>query len=486
MKFADIVTKKLEGVGDGNAIVYTDFARHVGPIVCALHDSGTDAVGYYGTMNDKDKEEAHKRWHDGSCKVMVATRAFGLGINKKNIHLVVRHGLPPDLSSWVQEFGRAGRDGLPASACIVYSDNDIQHLSYLLSSGNRQRNSSVATAFSQALNFSYAHLARKCHREVLLEGFGEQMVYSVEQCCDVCALPPVPLDNRSQEFDLLVSAIDELGTKGEKKLAQFLCGNNLAWIKELPNFDPNSSKAYGKSPPNLSLEWWRLFARQCSGAGFLERKVDCGTFQGRQAGVFSSFEVSPKGREMIAGNDDVLLPPLDVSATLTPLYSCHAVKKLADVKKKRTGRGSNPLSIVRDLMTNKENWQNITSKEQYQYPGVLTHASLNTILYSSDISQLPQYIEEKPHFLWEDVQLSKGKLNPDRCITLNVNGKDEPVFYRIAPCNGIKQCSAPDCQHVQTHNSKKKLVFCAYRQSNHHHRELSCCLHLPFPKKLHI
>ena len=89
---------------------------------------------------------------------MVATRAFGLRINK-NIRLVIRHGLPPDLSSWVQEFGRAGR----ATACIVYSDDDIQHLCYWLCNGDKQRNSSIAIDFSKAFKLSYAHLARKCH-----------------------------------------------------------------------------------------------------------------------------------------------------------------------------------------------------------------------------------------------------------------------------------------------------------------------------------
>ena len=93
----------------------------MGPIVCALNDKEIKAVGYYGSMSDKDKEESHMSWHDDHVTVMVATRAFGLGINKKNIRLVVRHCLAPDLSSWVQEFGRAGRDKLPATACIVYS-----------------------------------------------------------------------------------------------------------------------------------------------------------------------------------------------------------------------------------------------------------------------------------------------------------------------------------------------------------------------------
>jgi len=458
-EFAVVVQKKLEDIGDGSAIVYTDFARHVGPIVCALHEEGTDAVGYYGAMSDKDKEESHSSWQNGRCKVMVATRAFGLGINKKNIRLVIRHGLPADLSSWVQEFGRAGRDGLPARACILYSDDDIQHLSYWLGNRDRQRESPVATAFSEALNFTYAHLARKCRHQVVLEGFGEQMIHLSDQCCDVCALTPVVPVDMSKELEILISAIDELGIKGEKKLAQFIRGSNVQWIKDLQNFDQKVSNAYGKSPSHLSMDWWRLFARQCSVAGYLYRKVDCGTFQGRQAGVFTYFKATSKGRDAIASNKEVMLPPLPMQQEDVALKHHSTLKYPNETvqKKKRVGRGSNPLSNIRELLSDKENWQDITSKEQYQFPGVSTEATLNKLLFCTDISKLPQYVATKPHFLWEDIQLSKGKLTSDRCVTIEINGSEESIFYRLAPCNGVKLCSGAGCDHVQSRNSKKNL-----------------------------
>ena len=475
--FAAIVKGKLQHISNGNVIVYTDFARHVGPIVCALNDDDIKAVGYYGTMNDKDKEESHRSWQDGHVTVMVATRAFGLGINKKNIRLVIRHGLPPDLSSWVQEFGRAGRDGLPAAACIVYSEDDIQHLCYWLG-GDKQRDSTIAAAFSKALTFSYAHLARKCRHEVVLEGFGEQMQISqnADHCCDVCALPQVSPDNRLHELSLMVNAIDEIGTKGEKKFAQFIRGSNEAWIKNLPNFDPSSSStAYGKSPPNLSLEWWRQFARQCSVAGYLVRKVDCGTFQGRQAAVFSYYAVTQEGRDAVVNSKEVLLPPIPnqaecILSTQKSLQGCSNEK--GNEKKKRVGRGSNPLSIAKALMVSQDSWREITSKEQYQFPGVSTSGQSNILLYSKDISKLPQYVASKPHFLWEDIQLSKGKLNPDRAVTLHINGKDETVFYRTAPCNGVKVCSAPNCCHVQPLNSKKNM--CTKHPNTSTHNTSNC------------
>ena len=105
--FADQVTSLI---GKECSIVYTDFANHVGPIVMALRDGGVQAIGYYGKMTEREKIDAYKRWKNSEYAVIVATRAFGLGINKADVCYVIRNGLPPSISAWVQEFGRAGRD----------------------------------------------------------------------------------------------------------------------------------------------------------------------------------------------------------------------------------------------------------------------------------------------------------------------------------------------------------------------------------------
>ena len=264
----------------------------------------------------------------------------------------------------MQEFGRAGWDGLPATACIVYCNDDIQHLCYWLCNGDKQRNSSIAIAFSKALKFSYAHLARECRHEVVLEGFGEQlqMHQDPDNCCDVCVLPKVSLNNRLHELTIMVNAIDEIGTKGEKKLAQYVRCGNEAWIKSLANL--SASKAYGRSPPNLTLEWWHQFARQCSVAGYLDRKVDCGSYFSRSTSrcIFLLWKEKKKWR------------------------------------KKRFGRGSNPLSVAKELMKSQDNWQEIISKEQYQFPGVSINAQSSAVLYSKDISKLPEekkFVQQK-------------------------------------------------------------------------------------------
>ena len=152
-----------------------------------------------------------------------------------------------------------------------------------------------------------------------------------DNCCDVCALPKVSLNNRLHELTIMVNAIDEIGTKGEKKLAQYVRCGNEAWIKSLANL--SASKAYGRSPPNLTLEWWHQFARQCSVAGYLNRKVDYGTFQGRQAGVFSYYEVAEKRKDAIANNKEVLLPPIPNQSEFY-LAALKSVKREKETEKK--------------------------------------------------------------------------------------------------------------------------------------------------------
>ena len=77
--------------------MYTDFACHVGPIIIALRDRDIKAIGYYGKMKEIDKQDAYTKWKNDEVQVIVATRAFGLGINKPDVRFVIRNGLPPVL-----------------------------------------------------------------------------------------------------------------------------------------------------------------------------------------------------------------------------------------------------------------------------------------------------------------------------------------------------------------------------------------------------
>jgi len=84
-------------------------------------------VGYYGEMDSVSKHEAYTTWREGSVQAIVATKAFGMGIDKPDIRYIIRHGVPECLSSWLQELGRAGRDGNPSQAYIFYDERDTDN-----------------------------------------------------------------------------------------------------------------------------------------------------------------------------------------------------------------------------------------------------------------------------------------------------------------------------------------------------------------------
>ena len=195
------------------SIIYTDFACHVSPIVKALRDRDIQAIGYYDKMKELEKREAYCKWKGGEVQVIVATCAFGLGINKANVRFVICNGLPPPISAWAQEFGKAGRDGKQSYDYILFSDNDIQHVGFWARDVAKQHHPSDIEEsihqFSAALPFSYAHLAGLCRRKLLFELFGKGSDVACPKQCDICDQQIGSLTNRKSELALLTQAIDE-------------------------------------------------------------------------------------------------------------------------------------------------------------------------------------------------------------------------------------------------------------------------------------
>ena len=124
--FAQAVTDELtEWNGKGRAIVYAPFKKRAKAIRKWLKASGFKGVGLYtGDCNDKKRHKAMNRFQSGKTRVMVATSAFGLGINFPNVRLVIHAGLPFSMDEYAQECGRGSRDGKKARCVLFFSDKD--------------------------------------------------------------------------------------------------------------------------------------------------------------------------------------------------------------------------------------------------------------------------------------------------------------------------------------------------------------------------
>ena len=186
-----------------------------------------EAVGYHGEMDIPTRQESCLKWKSGDVKI-VATKAFGTGIDKANIHHVIRNSVLESMLSWAQELGRAGRDGHQACATILYSKSDISHANSRILNNlsiDQERCKWILSGFSDCWRYVNAHLSGKCRRRLLMDIFGEESNQSnaSRDCCDVCMHKnsnETEYTDHIEELKILLDVLKTIGCKGEVKLAE--------------------------------------------------------------------------------------------------------------------------------------------------------------------------------------------------------------------------------------------------------------------------
>lgn len=291
-----VALTKASAAEGGSVIVYVPTRDGVEKTAGALTAAGVSSVEFYhGSLNPQQRDAAHTAFAEDRCRVMVATVAFGMGIDKKDVRHVIHFGAPKSLEAYYQEAGRAGRDGLPAKCTLLWSGADFTKTDFYTSGVDSavQKEAIVAAIASVR---SYA-ASPGCRRRALLQHFGEAGRDGRCGGCDNCVAPSSERDF-GREARLLLAAVDQTGGFfGAGVPIGVLRGSRASDITK-PGREFDKKAAVFGAGKQRSEKWWRALFDAAIADGLLVGRT---LTNGRNATVYS---VAPKGRAALAAPPD--------------------------------------------------------------------------------------------------------------------------------------------------------------------------------------
>ncbi|MBC3766543.1 DNA helicase RecQ [Neptunicella marina] len=191
---------------DGSGIIYCGSRRKVDELTDELRKAGVNCRGYHAGMDAMLRDQVQQDFIRDNVDVIIATVAFGMGINKPNVRFVVHFDLPRTIEAYYQETGRAGRDGQAAEALLLFDEKDAARIQKWISMNDNPERQAVELQRFAAMH-AFAE-SQTCRRQVLLNYFAE---YNAHTCgnCDICLDPPRRFDG-SVEAQKILSCIYRL------------------------------------------------------------------------------------------------------------------------------------------------------------------------------------------------------------------------------------------------------------------------------------
>ena len=305
----DAVQRTSEAVKrypDEGVIVYCLSRADTERLAAALVARGIPAVAYHAGLDAAVRSKVSEDFAAERSNVIVATVAFGMGIDRANVRCVIHECLPKSMEGYQQETGRAGRDGLPAECVLLYNHGDVVRLKRLISGGPPEVVAHQTNLLEEVRRFVTSH---ECRHKALSEYFGQAYEVPEDGCgtCDVCLGGTQPLENSTETALRILGTTADLNDSqrsgfGAAFLAQVLTGASTKAVRDRHGDRADGYGAFAGQSADRVTAW-------------IHQLMDLGLLH-VTSGSYPCVEISNQGREALRDHAEVQL--VENKALVTP------------------------------------------------------------------------------------------------------------------------------------------------------------------------
>jgi ATP-dependent DNA helicase RecQ len=277
-----------------SGIIYCQSRRGAESLAAQLNENNIPARPYHAGLTPRERTENQELFLRDEVRVICATIAFGMGINKPNVRFVLHYDLPKNIEGYYQETGRAGRDGLPAECLLLFSAGDAIKQQRFIEEKPPGEQRVAREQLQQIIHYADSSA---CRRGELLRYFGEE--FPDDSCggCDNCLLPRATFDGTQAALKFL-SCVFRVAQKsgfgvGLNRIAEILTGADSV---EIRRWRHETLSTYGIGGEHTRAEW-QAIGRELIRLGFLRQAAE----------KFSVLELTPEGRAVLRDRPKIVL-----------------------------------------------------------------------------------------------------------------------------------------------------------------------------------
>lgn len=292
----EYILSYMEKNKDNSGIVYAATRKSVEAIYESLKRRNYSVVKYHGGLNNEDRQHYQELFVKDEKNIMIATNAFGMGIDKSNIRWILHYNMPQSIENYYQEIGRAGRDGEKSKCMLLFSPQDIQTQKLLIDSGisNMERKQSQYIKLQQIIDLVYSN---DCYRKSILNYFGEEFENKCDNCSN-CLNRGIMVDKSEDAMKVISCIVRMKRSYGINMIVDVLRGSKN---KKVISLGFNGLSTYGIMK-NYKSEDLKIFINTLISHGYLDmvESVSNNT-------SFATIRINNMSKEVIKGNKKVML-----------------------------------------------------------------------------------------------------------------------------------------------------------------------------------